>query len=65
VIPDKDARARLWQARMQAPTLLESMLWGWLLGLVSFDSYRAEAEITDLRGPGYLPSDEQGEPDAD
>jgi hypothetical protein len=59
VAPDPSLLVRL---RDAAPTLLESLLWGWLLGDLSADAYFEELEITQLSGPGYLTDDFCGEP---
>jgi len=57
-----DRGAVLQGCAQRAPTLLENLLWGWLLGHLSPDVYFEELVITDLRGPGHLPDDFQGVP---
>lgn len=50
------------QAATDAPTLLESLFWGWLAGLSSAELYFEELAITDLWGPYNVPDDFPGEP---
>ena len=57
-----ETEALLVDALHAAPTLLENLYWGWLLGLSSANDYLSELAITSLVGPGYLPDDFPGEP---
>lgn len=57
-----DHRAATERALEQAPTLLENLLWGWLLGLSSAQDYLDELAITSLDGPGYVTDDFAGVP---
>jgi hypothetical protein len=55
-------RAALLRALDEAPTVLEAMLWGWLLGHPDAKRlYFEELMITDLVGPGDVPDDFEGE----
>ncbi len=48
-----------------APTLLERLFWGMVLGYPGVaEQYFEELEISDLRGPQHLTVDEPGELDA-
>jgi hypothetical protein len=57
-----DVRARFELAMHEAPTLLEDLFWGWLLGHAKWDLYAEELMITPLQGPGYVPDDFPGVP---
>ncbi|MES2384520.1 MAG: hypothetical protein V4593_08220 [Pseudomonadota bacterium] len=46
----------------RAPTLLENLFWGWMLGFAPASDYLDELVITDLRGHGNVPDDFLGEP---
>jgi hypothetical protein len=46
----------------EAPTLLESLFWGWLSGMSSVELYLEELVITDLWGDGGVPDNQLGEP---
>jgi hypothetical protein len=57
-----DVREAFTAAMNEAPTLLEDLFWGWLLGHAPATLYLEELAITQLTGPGYVPDDFPGVP---
>ncbi len=55
-------RAAMWRSLDTAPTLLENMFWGALLGVTPWETYLEELTITPLDGPGHEPDNFEGDP---
>ena len=62
VLHDPDTTRALERCSNGARTLLETMMWGWLLGQLPAAVYFQELEITQLDGPGYVTDDFEGVP---